>query len=225
MGVMEQGGDPTGTGTGGQSVYGKPFWDEFDSRLTHSGRGVLSMANRCFPFCCLAGFRSLPPPTSRRILVNGITVCMLMVAYGSCSGQNTNGSQFFILYKSAPHLDYKHTVFGKVVGGLETLTKMERVPVDDDDRPRQVSVIHYTRQYPAALAGCLFFVSTSGCCDMLARTEAGAVMPNERAVFTKHDVMQEIKITGATIFVNPFREEMEAEEEEKRLEVRHHGSY
>lgn len=76
---MIQGGDPTGTGKGGSSVFGGTFEDEIDSRLVHDGRGVISMAN---------------------------------------SGKNTNGSQFFILYKSARHLDFKHSVFGKVVGGV-----------------------------------------------------------------------------------------------------------
>lgn len=42
---------------------------------------------------------------------------------------------FFILYKSANHLNFKHTVFGGVVGGLTTLAAMEKVPVDDNDRP------------------------------------------------------------------------------------------
>eukprot|EP00850_Spirogloea_muscicola_P017473 SM000150S01732 [mRNA] locus=s150:222290:225887:- [translate_table: standard] len=93
---MVQGGDPTGTGKGGASIWGKPFKDEFTSKLTHSERGVLSMAN---------------------------------------SGPHSNGSQFFILYKSAPHLNYKHTVFGKVVGGLDVLSDLERVSVDADDRP------------------------------------------------------------------------------------------
>lgn len=93
---MIQGGDPTGTGKGGESIWGKPFKDEVNSKLLHSGRGVVSMAN---------------------------------------SGPHTNGSQFFILYKSATHLNYKHTVFGGVVGGLTTLSTMEKVPVDDDDRP------------------------------------------------------------------------------------------
>lgn len=99
---MIQGGDPEGTGKGGACIYGKTFKDELDSRLLHSGRGVLSMAN---------------------------------------SGKDTNGSQFFILYRSARHLDYKHSVFGRVVGGLDVLTLMERVPTDEEDRPQEEIVL------------------------------------------------------------------------------------
>ncbi|KAG8456561.1 hypothetical protein GDO86_002371 [Hymenochirus boettgeri] len=40
-----QGGDPTGTGTGGESIYGKPFRDEFHSRLRFNRRGLVAMAN------------------------------------------------------------------------------------------------------------------------------------------------------------------------------------
>eukprot|EP01017_Pseudomicrothorax_dubius_P006422 TRINITY_DN11825_c0_g1_i1.p1 TRINITY_DN11825_c0_g1~~TRINITY_DN11825_c0_g1_i1.p1 ORF type:complete len:571 (-),score=143.49 TRINITY_DN11825_c0_g1_i1:162-1874(-) len=40
-----QGGDPTGTGAGGQSVWGKPFEDEFHPKLNHNQEGMLSMAN------------------------------------------------------------------------------------------------------------------------------------------------------------------------------------
>ncbi|KAJ7952754.1 Peptidyl-prolyl cis-trans isomerase [Quillaja saponaria] len=103
---MIQGGDPTGTGRGGESIWGKPFKDEVNSKLLHSGRGVVSMAN---------------------------------------SGPHTNGSQFFILYKSATHLNYKHTVFGGVVGGMTTLAALEKVPVNDDDQPlEEIKIISVT---------------------------------------------------------------------------------
>ncbi|XP_015517116.1 RING-type E3 ubiquitin-protein ligase PPIL2 [Neodiprion pinetum] len=51
------------------------------------------------------------------------------------SGPNTNGSQFFITYRSCRHLDRKHTVFGKIVGGLDTLNAIEKIEVDNKDRP------------------------------------------------------------------------------------------
>merc|ERR1719499_2031018 len=43
---MIQGGDPTGTGRGGSSIYGPTFEDEFHSELRHTGAGIISMANR-----------------------------------------------------------------------------------------------------------------------------------------------------------------------------------
>ncbi|PLW31942.1 hypothetical protein PCANC_19192 [Puccinia coronata f. sp. avenae] len=98
-GFMIQGGDPTGTGKGGESYWGKPFGDEFHLRnaYKHTGRGMLSMANH---------------------------------------GKDTNGSQFFITFCETPHLNNKHTVFGRVVGGKSVLAKLEAIPIDQlTDKP------------------------------------------------------------------------------------------
>ena len=51
------------------------------------------------------------------------------------SGPDTNKSQFYITYRSAKHLDNKHTVFGKLVGGMETLDAIERIGTDNKDAP------------------------------------------------------------------------------------------
>ncbi len=94
---MIQGGDPTGTGRGGESIYGEPFEDEIVDTLRHTGAGILSMANR---------------------------------------GPNTNGSQFFITLVATPWLDGKHTVFGKVVKGLDVVKAIGKVKTSKPaDRP------------------------------------------------------------------------------------------
>merc|ERR1712187_590647 len=51
------------------------------------------------------------------------------------SGTDTNGSQFFILFKPAHHLNGKHCVFGEIVEGHATLDAIEGVKTTSDDRP------------------------------------------------------------------------------------------
>jgi len=120
---MIQGGDPTGTGMGGESIWGHPFEDEFSQEL-YNLRGALSMAN---------------------------------------AGPNTNGSQFFIVQDTdmtdqmqsqmkdagfpeeivtayqnggTPWLDFRHTVFGQVVEGMDVVDAIAKVATDASDQPK-----------------------------------------------------------------------------------------
>lgn len=51
------------------------------------------------------------------------------------AGRNTNGSQFFLTFEKTPWLDGKHVVFGKVVQGYDICQKVERIPVNQNDKP------------------------------------------------------------------------------------------
>ena len=126
---MIQGGDPQGMGFGGESIWGEPFADEFSLEALNF-KGALSMAN---------------------------------------SGPNTNGSQFFIVqagsvddrlisqmedagypaeaiekYKEVggtPWLDFRHTVFGQVVEGMDVVDEIAAVKVGRNDKPLEDVVI------------------------------------------------------------------------------------
>jgi len=56
-------------------------------------------------------------------------------------GPMTNGSQFFVCFAAAPHLDGKNTVFGRVLGGEDVLERIEGVQVDGKGRPKEKIVV------------------------------------------------------------------------------------
>lgn len=70
-------------------------------------------------------------------------------------GPCTNGSQFFILFAPAPHLDGQNTVFGHVIGeeGMRVLGELERLEVDRKNRPLEKVVIERVTVHANPLAG------------------------------------------------------------------------
>ena len=93
---MIQCGDPTETGEGGESIFGKVFDDEIVPNIHFDDPGMVAMANK---------------------------------------GPDTNGSQFFITTIPTPWLDRQHTIFGKVITGMEVVLAISNVKVDESGKP------------------------------------------------------------------------------------------
>lgn len=123
---MIQGGDPTGTGMGGESVFGKNFEDEFslDARNYY---GALSMAN--------AG-----PNTngSQFFIVQAKTVPQNLISQMEQLKENGFPQEVIDNYKNVggtPWLDFHHTVFGQLIGGADVLDSIAAVECGANDKP------------------------------------------------------------------------------------------
>lgn len=156
-GFILQGGDPTGTGSGGESIYdggefseengiwpmeerkgqnagsrGVGFKDEFHSRIKYNRRGMLGMANE---------------------------------------GKDTNGSQFFLTLGDTPELTGKNTLFGRVEGEtIYNLARMGEAECGDGERPL----------YPTKITGVEILVNPFK--DMVRRERVAKIaMPKKKA--------------------------------------------
>lgn len=130
---MIQGGDPTGTGMGGESIWGGSFEDEFTPEL-HNLRGALCMAN--------AG-----PNTngSQFFIVQASDVPANMLDQMkdlADSGFPPEITEAYARFGGTPWLDFRHTVFGQVVDGMQTVDTIANVEVGSSDKPINDVVIN-----------------------------------------------------------------------------------
>ena len=121
---MIQGGDPTGTGAGGESAFGEPFADEFSKKLFNF-RGALSMANAGLNTNGSQFFivqnQHLSPEMNVQMEVAGYPK-KVIEAYA-------NGG--------TPWLDFHHTVFGQVIAGMDVIDQIAACATDAQDKPQQ----------------------------------------------------------------------------------------
>lgn len=119
---MIQSGDPTGTGMGGESLWGDSFEDEFSDEVFNL-RGALSMANagpntNGSQFFIVQASR-VPANMLRQL--KGLVPDEVVSAYGEQGG--------------TPWLDKRHTVFGHVIEGMDVVDDMAKVRVNYADKP------------------------------------------------------------------------------------------
>lgn len=123
---MIQGGDPTGTGRGGESIYGHSFEDEFDLSARNY-RGALSMAN-AGPNTNGSQFFIVQAKSVDDGLISQMTE---LVDRGFPEEVTENYKKI----GGTPWLDFKHTVFGQVFEGMDVVDNIAQVKVGPQDKP------------------------------------------------------------------------------------------
>ncbi|MCM3324494.1 peptidylprolyl isomerase [Cytobacillus kochii] len=126
---MVQGGDPEGTGLGGESIYGEYFEDEFSNQLFNI-RGALSMANK-----------GADTNGSQFFIVQNTTL-------GDGLEQQMKDNEYpadiiekYVENGGTPWLDGRHTVFGQVIDGMDIVDEIAQVEVNENDKPVEDVII------------------------------------------------------------------------------------
>jgi len=151
-GFMLQGGDPEGTGRGGESIWGKPFEDEFDASLRNYN-GALSMANSGANTNGSQFFivQNNKLDDSSKAMLKQYLENQDTVIGTKQDGTEAILKEYYPLDESVvneylnvggtPHLDFKHTVFGRVYEGMDVVDKIAVVKTGANDRPKEDVVI------------------------------------------------------------------------------------
>jgi len=126
---MIQGGDPNGNGTGGESIWGKPFEDEFSNNLFNL-RGALSMAN--------SGANT---NGSQFFIVQKTSLDPSMKSEMEKAGYPKEIIDAYDQNGGTPWLDHHHTVFGQVIEGMDIVDKIADTPVGAQDKPETDVII------------------------------------------------------------------------------------
>jgi peptidyl-prolyl cis-trans isomerase B (cyclophilin B) len=130
---MIQGGDPDGTGRGGQSIWGRPFEDEFSMEYRNI-RGALSMAN-AGPKTNGSQFFIVQKSDIEKNIIDQ------MKQLGEAKGFPEDVIEAYQEHGGTYWLDGKHTVFGHVFEGMDVVDKIAQLPVGRNDMPKEPVMI------------------------------------------------------------------------------------
>lgn len=129
---MIQTGDPTGTGMGGESIWGSDFNDEFSNDLRNF-RGAISMANKG-PNTNSSQFFIVTKREVEKDYIDQLRSSnSSMYSKEVIDRYEKDGGTFW--------LDFKHTVFGQVIEGMDVVESIERTKTDNMDKPLNDCII------------------------------------------------------------------------------------